>query len=82
MSYRISNYTSCYFFYEYKLISISGKQIEEKENARIRYLMYKILSSSKNSGGLSIGFHGDNTAREKKLTTIKTTKGKYHIKIF
>ena len=44
--------------------------------------MYKLLSSSRDSGDLSNGFHRSKEARERKLTDIKTTKGIYQVRIF
>ena len=44
--------------------------------------MYKILSSSRDSDDLSIGFYRNIEARERKLTNKKTTKGHYHVRIF
>ena len=44
--------------------------------------MHKVLSSSRDSDDLSIGFHRSNEARERELTDNKTTKGKYHVRFY
>ena len=44
--------------------------------------MYKLLSSSKGSDDLSIGFDRDRTRRRNELTNNKNIKGKYHIRIY
>ena len=43
--------------------------------------MYKLLTSSKGSDELSIGFDRDRNRRQRELTINKTQKGKYHIRI-
>ena len=45
-------------------------------------LMHELLSSSKDSDDLTIGFHRSNTTREQELTNNKTTKGSYHVRIY
>ena len=49
------------------------------DNAHLTCLRYELLSSSRDSGGLSIGFHRSIEAREKELTDKKSTKGNYHV---
>ena len=44
--------------------------------------MYKLISSSRDSDDLSIGFHRSNEARERGLTNSKTTKGNYLVRIY
>ena len=44
--------------------------------------MYKLLSSSKGSDDLSIGFDRDRTRRRNELTNNKNIKGKYHVRIY
>ena len=44
--------------------------------------MYKLLTSSKDSDDLSIGFDRNRRKRKNELTNNKTIKGKYHIRIY
>ena len=64
------------------MASLSGKEVEEKDNAHVICLMYNIKSSSRDSDDLSIGFHRSIEVRERKLTKIKTTRGNYHVRIY
>ena len=69
-------------FSNYKLTTSSGKHLEEISHAHIVSLMYKLLSSSKDSDDLSIGFDRNRGRRKNGLTNYKTIKGKYHIRIY
>ena len=44
--------------------------------------MYKLITSSKGSEDLSIGFDRDRNRRQAELTNDKTQKGKYHFRIY
>ena len=44
--------------------------------------MYKILTSSKGSDDLSIGFDRDRNRRQRELTNNKIQKGKYHVRVY
>ena len=44
--------------------------------------MHKFLSSSGNGDDFSIGFHRNNDSRERELTSNKTTKGNYQVRIY
>ena len=44
--------------------------------------MHKLISSSRDSDDLSIGFHRSNGVRERKLTNKKTTKVNYHVRVY
>ena len=69
-------------FSNYKLTTSSGKHLENIDHAHIVSLMYKLLSSSKGSDDLSIGFDRDRGRRKRELTNNKTQKGKYHVRIY
>ena len=69
-------------FSNYKLTTSSGKHLENIDHAHIVSLMYKLLTSSKGSDDLSIGFDRDRNRRQRELTNNKTQKGKYHIRIY
>ena len=45
-------------------------------------LMYKLLTSSKDSDDLSFGFDRDRNKRQRELTNNKKLKGKYHLRIY
>ena len=66
----------------YKLTTSSGKHLEEISHAHIVSLMYKLLTSSKGSDDLSIGFNRDRESRKGELSDDKTINGKYHIRIY
>ena len=68
-------------FNKYSLTGSSGKLTEEINNSQVACLMYKLISSSRDSDDLSSGFHRSNEARERELTNNKTTKGNYHVRI-
>ena len=79
---RLANLGPIALFNKYKLTSSSGKEMEEIENAHVICLMYKLLSSSRDSDDLSIGFHRSNAARERELTNSKRIKRNYHVRIY
>ena len=62
---RLENLGPIALFSKYGLISSSGKEIEKIDNAHVICLMHKVLSSSRDSDDLSIGFHISNGVREK-----------------
>ena len=43
--------------------------------------MYKLITSSRDSDDLSIGFDRDRGRRQRELTNNKNIKGKYHLRI-
>ena len=65
-----------------KLTTSSGKHLEEISHTHIVSLMYKLLTSSKDSDDLSIGFDRDRGQRKRELTNNKAIKGNYHIRIY
>ena len=67
---------------DYKLTTSSGKHLEEISHAHIVSLMYKLLTSCKDSDDLSIGFDRNRGRRKNELTNNKWIKGKYHIRIY
>ena len=69
-------------FNKNRLTSSSGKEIEEIDNAHVNCLMYKLISSSRDSDDLSIGFHRRNEVRKTEPTNIETTEGNYHVGIY
>ena len=79
---RLVNLGPIALFSNYKLTTSSGKHLENTDHAHIVSLMYKLLSSSKGSDDLSIGFDRDRGRRQRELTNNKTLKGKYHVRIY
>ena len=79
---RLVNLGPIALFSNYKLTTSSGKHLENIDHAHIVSLMYKLLSSSKGSDDLSIGFDRDRTRRRNELTNKKSIKGKSHIRIY
>ena len=79
---RLVNLGPIGLFSNYRLSISSGKHLENIEHAHIVSLMYKLLSSSKGSDDLSIGFDRDRGRRQRELTNNKTQKGKFHVRIY
>ena len=79
---RLVNIGPIALFSNYKLTTCSGKHLENIDHAHIVSLMYKLLSSSKASDDLSIGFDRDRTRRRNELSNNKNIKGKYHVRIY
>ena len=68
-------------FSKFKLTSSSGKDLEDISHAHLVSLMYKLITSSKNSDHLSIGFGRSSARRREEMTNNKNVKGKYHLRI-
>ena len=79
---RLVNLGPYALFSNYKLTSSSGKHLENIDHAHIVCLMYKLITSSKGSDDLSIRFDRDRGRRQRELTTHKSQKGKYHVRIY
>ena len=79
---RLVNLGPIALFSNYKLTSSSGKHLEEISHTHIVSLTYKLLTSSKDSDDLSIGFDRYRGRGKNELTNNKTIKGKYHIRIY
>ena len=78
---RLVNLQPTALFSNYKLTTSSGKHLEEISHAHIVSLMYKLLTSSKDSDDLSIGSDRNRGRRKNDLSNNKSIKGKYHIRI-
>ena len=65
----------------YKLVTNSGKHLEDVTHAHIVSLMYKLITTAKGCDDLSIGFDRDRTRRRNELTNKKNIKGKCHVRI-
>ena len=69
-------------FSNYKLTKNSGKHLEDICHGHLVSLMHKIITSTRGSDVLSIGFDRDRWRRQQKLTKNKNQKGKYHIRVY
>ena len=79
---RLVNLGPIALFSNYKLTTSSGKHLENIDNAHIVSLMYKLLTSSRGSDDLSVGFDRDRKRRQRELTNNKTQKGKFHVRLY
>ena len=79
---RLINLGPIALFSNYKLTTGSGKHPENIDHAHIVCLIYKLITSSRVSDDLSIGFDRDRGRRQRELTNNKTQKGKYHVRIY
>ena len=68
-------------FSNFKLTTSSGKHLEDISHAHLVSLMYKLITSSKGSDDLSIGFDRSRNKRRDELDLNKNIEGKYHLKI-
>ena len=78
---RLVNLGPFALFSNSKLTTSSGKQLEDISHAYLVSLMYKLITSSKNSDDFSIGFDRSRARRQDVLTDNKRVKGKYHVRI-
>ena len=76
------NLAAIAFSSNFKLKTSSGKHLENIDHAHIVSLMYKLLTSSRGSDDLSIGFDRDRIKRKRELTNNENIKGKYHRRIY
>ena len=79
---RLVNLGPVALFSNYKLTTISGKNLEDVSHAHIDSLMYKLITTAKGCDDLSIGFDRNRTRRRNELTNNKNIKGKYHVRIY
>ena len=78
---RLVNLGPVALFSNFKLTTSSGKHLEDISHAHLVSLMYKLITSSKDSNDLSIGFGNSRNRRRDELALNKNIKGKYHVKI-
>ena len=69
-------------FSNFKLISSSRKHLEKIDHAHIVSLMYKLLTSSRDSDDSSFCSDRNRDRRKRELTNNKNVKGKYHVRIY
>ena len=78
---RLVNLGSIALFSNFRLTTSSGKHLEDIRHAHIVSLMSKVLTSSKGSADLSIGFDRSSGRRQDDVTNNKNVKGKFHRRI-
>ena len=79
---RLINLGPIALFSNYKLTTSSGKHLKNIDHAHIVSLMYKFLSSSRDTDDLSIGFDRSRDKRRRELLNNKNQKGKFHLRIY
>ena len=78
---RLVNLGPIALFSKFILSTSSGKDLEDISHAHLVSLMYKLITSSKDSNDLSIGFDHSRNRRRDELALNKNIKGNYHLKI-
>ena len=78
---RIVNLGPIALFSNFTLTTSSGKHLEDITHSHIASLMYKLITRSKNSDDLSIGFDRRRNRRKDELALNKNIKAKYHLRI-
>ena len=78
---RLVNLGPIALFSNLKLTTSSGKHLEDIRHSHIVSLMYKLITSSKDSDDLSIGFDRSRNRRRDELALNINIKGKYHLEI-
>ena len=76
---RLNNLGPIALVSNYNLTTSSGKILENISHSHIVSLMYILITSSRGSDDLSIGFNRDRNRRQRELTNKKNTKCKYHV---
>ena len=78
---KLDSFSPFASFSSYELTTISEKHSEKISHAHIVSLMYKLITSDKNTVDLSVGSDRDRGRRQRELTNNKDQKGKYHVRI-
>ena len=65
----------------FKLTTSSGKHLQDISQGHIVSLMYELITSSKDSDDLAIGFDRSRNGRKDELDLNKNVEGKYHFRI-
>ena len=78
---RLLNLCPIALFSNFRLTTSSGKNLEDISHAHLVSVMYKLITSNKDSDDLSVGFDSSRNRRRDELAQNKNVKGKYHLKI-
>ena len=65
----------------HKLTTFLGKHLENISHAHFVSLMYKLLTSGKDTNNLSFGFDRDRNRGQRELSNNKKMKGKNHVRV-
>ena len=63
----------------YELTASSGKNLEDIDHAQVVSLLYKLITSARDTDDMSFGFDRDRGRRQRELTDNKNIEGKYHV---
>ena len=69
-------------FSDYILTTSGGKQLEDISHKHIVSLMYKLITSAKDTNNLFVCFDRGRGRKQRELTNNKNQKGKYPLRIF
>ena len=64
------------------MTTFTGKHLEDISHANIVSLMYKIITTAKDTNDLPIGFDRDRERRRNEVTNNKNIKGEFHVRIY
>ena len=78
---KLVNLAPIALFSNFILTTSSGKHLEVVNHAHVVSLMYKLITSSKGSYDLSIGFDRSTGRRRDEMTNNKNVNGKFHLRI-
>ena len=78
---RVVNFGPVALFSEAKLTTRSGKHLEKVDNLHPISLMYKLLTSNQQTSQLMYGFEESQATRRQELTTNKTEKETFFVRI-
>ena len=78
---RLVNLGPIALFNSFILTTSSGNHLEDISRAHLVSLMYKLITCSRNSDDLSIGFDRSRARRQDEMTDNKKVKGNYHVRI-
>ena len=78
---NLVNFGPVALFSEAKLNTSSGKHLEKVDNLHPICLMYKLLTSNQQTSQLMYGFEESQATRRLELTTNKTEKGTFFVRI-
>ena len=77
---RLVNLGLMALFSNFKSTTSSEKHLENISHAHLVSLMYKLITSSKDSDDLSIGSDRSRNRKRDELTNSKNIKSKYHLR--
>ena len=78
---KLVNLAPIALFSTFKLTTSSGKHLEDSSHAHLVSLMNELITSSKTSDNLTIGFNRSSGRRRDDMTNSKNIKGKFHLRI-